>query len=227
VTDPKVNEDTPDNNENPPDEEGEEEELNVDAPSPEDTPNPKEPWQRTEIMKNSLEMLTKLFPTKKPSVLELVLKRCGDDLIKAIEEIVPKTAGRFEGFDDSKKTQFEKLRATIEEANEKSAFKPVGPRFNSTQEVFLPFSPSISTALFALSTPSLNIGCSLGNFPMPPTFHLPGNHFNMVSHLPTCPSDLLFHVPGSSRDVHVVGNLHRVKDVLYPTDLSHHRMDHK
>ncbi|KAK6634109.1 hypothetical protein RUM44_004717 [Polyplax serrata] len=47
--------------------------------------------KRTESLENSLEMLTKLFPNKKRSVLELVLKRCGDDLIKAIEEIVPKT----------------------------------------------------------------------------------------------------------------------------------------
>ena len=35
-------------------------------------------------------MLTRLFPNKKRSVLELVLRRCGDDLLKAIEEIVPK-----------------------------------------------------------------------------------------------------------------------------------------
>jgi len=35
-------------------------------------------------------MLTRLFPNKKRSVLELVLRRCGDDLLKAIEEIVPR-----------------------------------------------------------------------------------------------------------------------------------------
>lgn len=33
----------------------------------------------------SIEMLTKLFPNKKRSVLELVLKRCNHDLLKAIE----------------------------------------------------------------------------------------------------------------------------------------------
>jgi hypothetical protein len=45
---------------------------------------------KTTLSPNSLEMLTRLFPNKKRSVLELVLRRCGDDLLKAIEEIVPK-----------------------------------------------------------------------------------------------------------------------------------------
>ncbi|XP_049782571.1 doublesex- and mab-3-related transcription factor A2-like [Schistocerca cancellata] len=37
----------------------------------------------------SLDLLAKLFPHKKRSVLELVLRRCGDDLVKAIEQCVP------------------------------------------------------------------------------------------------------------------------------------------
>jgi hypothetical protein len=45
---------------------------------------------KTTLSPNSLEMLTRLFPNKKRSVLELVLRRCGDDLLKAIEEIVPR-----------------------------------------------------------------------------------------------------------------------------------------
>lgn len=45
---------------------------------------------KTSLSPNSLEMLSRLFPNKKRSVLELVLRRCGDDLLKAIEEIVPK-----------------------------------------------------------------------------------------------------------------------------------------
>lgn len=57
--------------------------------------------KRTEILENSLDMLTKLFPNKKRSVLELVLKRCDDDLIKAIEEIVPKTIDRSDKADSS------------------------------------------------------------------------------------------------------------------------------
>uniref|UniRef100_A0A8D9E853 Doublesex- and mab-3-related transcription factor A2 n=1 Tax=Cacopsylla melanoneura TaxID=428564 RepID=A0A8D9E853_9HEMI len=38
---------------------------------------------------SSLDLLVRLFPEKKKSVLELVLKRCGDDLLKAIEQCVP------------------------------------------------------------------------------------------------------------------------------------------
>lgn len=37
---------------------------------------------------SSLEMLSRVFPHKKRSVLELVLQRCGDDLLKAIEHFV-------------------------------------------------------------------------------------------------------------------------------------------
>lgn len=213
----------------------EDEDVNVDVQTSDDEQREqldvKQPWHRQDVLECSLEMLVKLFPTKKRSVLELVLKRCGDDLIKAIEEIVPKTAGKLGAVSaDGGHREFQKLKATIDAADGKSAFRPVGPRGRvsappAPPELFLPFGPSISTALFALSAPSLNIGCSLGNFPLPPTFH--GiNHFNMVSHLPTCPSDLLVHVPGPSRgDVHVLSNvssLHRVKDVLYPTDLSSH-----
>lgn len=224
VTDPKL---TPEKPEEPKPAQIDDDETPIDVQTTEDD----EPKTRKEVMEYSLEMLAKLFPNKKRSVLELVLKRCGDDLIKAIEEIVPKTAGKINELNPEagQKEQFEKLKATIDAADEKSAFRPVGPRgrLPPMPEVFLPFSPSISTALFALSAPSFNIGCSLGNFPLPPTF----NHFNMVSHLPNCPSDLLLHVPGPSRgDVHVLSNvssLHRVKDVLYPTDLSSHAHDNK
>lgn len=43
----------------------------------------------SEIPSTALEMLSKLFPEKKKSVLELVLRRCGDDLLKAIEQCNP------------------------------------------------------------------------------------------------------------------------------------------
>lgn len=37
----------------------------------------------------SLDLLCRLFPEKKRSVLELVLRRCEHDLLKAIEHCVP------------------------------------------------------------------------------------------------------------------------------------------
>lgn len=46
-----------------------------------------------EIPTTALEMLSKLFPEKKKSVLELVLRRCGDDLLKAIEQCNPLREG--------------------------------------------------------------------------------------------------------------------------------------
>ncbi|XP_046391811.1 doublesex- and mab-3-related transcription factor dmd-4 [Ischnura elegans] len=42
---------------------------------------------------SSLEVLSKVFPAKKRSVLELVLQRCGDDLLKAIQHFVESAAG--------------------------------------------------------------------------------------------------------------------------------------
>uniref|UniRef100_A0A182JSP2 DM domain-containing protein n=1 Tax=Anopheles christyi TaxID=43041 RepID=A0A182JSP2_9DIPT len=38
------------------------------------------------VSQNALDMLTKLFPHRKRSVLELILKRCDSDLLKAIEQ---------------------------------------------------------------------------------------------------------------------------------------------
>ncbi|KAI4461633.1 doublesex and mab-3 related transcription factor dmrt [Holotrichia oblita] len=60
----------------------------------------------------SIDMLCKLFPNKKRAVLELVLKRCNHDLLKAIEHF---------NMSNSKKSSAEEKR--IEE--HVSAFKPV------------------------------------------------------------------------------------------------------
>ncbi|XP_066993569.2 doublesex- and mab-3-related transcription factor A2 [Anabrus simplex] len=55
------------------------------------SPTPARPITKSPtVTPASLEMLTRLFPQKKRSVLELVLRRCGDDLLKAIEQCVPR-----------------------------------------------------------------------------------------------------------------------------------------
>lgn len=41
------------------------------------------------VSQASLELLVRLFPAKKRSVLELVLRRCGHDLLQAIELCAP------------------------------------------------------------------------------------------------------------------------------------------
>ncbi|XP_050070823.1 doublesex- and mab-3-related transcription factor dmd-4 [Anopheles maculipalpis] len=46
---------------------------------------PKAPGNVT-VSQNALDMLAKLFPHRKRSVLELILKRCDSDLLKAIEQ---------------------------------------------------------------------------------------------------------------------------------------------
>lgn len=42
-----------------------------------------------QVPPGSLDLLCRLFPEKKRSVLELVLRRCEHDLLKAIEHCVP------------------------------------------------------------------------------------------------------------------------------------------
>lgn len=52
-----------------------------------------------EVPSTALDILSKLFPEKKKSVLELVLRRCGDDLLKAIEQCNPQKSAEFNYFD--------------------------------------------------------------------------------------------------------------------------------
>lgn len=54
------------------------------------SPEEAEGGEPRQVAAASLDLLAKLFPHKKRSVLELVLRRCGDDLVKAIEQCVPR-----------------------------------------------------------------------------------------------------------------------------------------
>lgn len=62
---------------------------------PEEKHNPTATSQTTSettkgvVPPGSLDLLCRLFPEKKRSVLELVLRRCEHDLLKAIEQCVP------------------------------------------------------------------------------------------------------------------------------------------
>ncbi|KAE8741267.1 hypothetical protein FOCC_FOCC013189 [Frankliniella occidentalis] len=60
------------------------------APSP--PPLPPAAPARPAPTASSLDLLARLFPTKKRSVLELVLRRCEDDLLRAIEHFAPGSA---------------------------------------------------------------------------------------------------------------------------------------
>lgn len=72
---------------------------------------PKEQTQEDIVVSSaSLDMLSKLFPHKKRAVLELVLKRCNHDLLRAIEH-----------FNNSNATKISEVKEEIG-----SAFRPVG-----------------------------------------------------------------------------------------------------
>lgn len=77
-----------------------------------------------QISQQSIDMLCKLFPNKKRSVLELVLKRCNHDLLKAIEHFNMNPNKSTNAIHDDADDQEE------DDDNEKSieitsAFKPV------------------------------------------------------------------------------------------------------
>ncbi|CAG9769819.1 unnamed protein product [Ceutorhynchus assimilis] len=99
----------------------------------------------------SVEMLSKLFPNKKRTVLELVLKRCNHDLLKAIEHFnltKHKSAMLCGNESDSSSTK--------DEPSSSSAFKPVsnfpkGPQKPSSSYVGMHTAtvPMISSEVFS------------------------------------------------------------------------------
>ncbi|XP_058984470.1 doublesex- and mab-3-related transcription factor A2-like [Musca domestica] len=72
-----------------------------------------------QVSQNAIEMLMQIFPQRKRSVLELILKRCDSDLIKAIENI----SSNFREHKDIREMDAGLLNRS--EPGMKSAFKPV------------------------------------------------------------------------------------------------------
>lgn len=76
-----------------------------------------------------LEMLRKLFPGKKRSVLELVLRRCNHDLLRAVEHFNATRDQRDKIPGISTSSGYEASVSSSEEVESRwSAFRPVGPR---------------------------------------------------------------------------------------------------
>ncbi|CAH1155909.1 unnamed protein product [Phaedon cochleariae] len=80
----------------------------------------------------SIDMLSQLFPNKKRSVLELVLKRCNHNLLQAIEH-----------FNESTKPTTEPSNNTPQE-DPASAFRPVTNMTKSSKPLMIPHQSSIS-----------------------------------------------------------------------------------
>lgn len=96
--------------------------MQITSPEPEKQEIPTETPSQSEIQEvsvspASIEMLCKLFPNKKRAVLELVLKRCNHDLLKAIEHFNMSNAKV--DLEDEKKVE------------PNSAFKPVHSKIKS------------------------------------------------------------------------------------------------
>ncbi|CAH0555456.1 unnamed protein product [Brassicogethes aeneus] len=103
---------------------------------------PQETMEEILVSPASLEMLGKLFPNKKRSVLELVLKRCNHDLLKAIEHF---------NLAPNKSENDSDASATKEEPTSSSAFKPVGSTSSKLLSKPLP-SPHVGSSSFISSS---------------------------------------------------------------------------
>lgn len=92
--------------------------MQVTSPEPDEDKQSVSQEQPDEVLVSpaSIDMLSKLFPNKKRSVLELVLKRCNHDLLKAIEHF---------NLNNAKAGSSTESESDSKEENS-SAFKPVG-----------------------------------------------------------------------------------------------------
>ncbi|KAJ8945115.1 hypothetical protein NQ318_001580 [Aromia moschata] len=97
--------------------------MQVTSPEPDssdstsETPlHPEQNHEEILVSPASIEMLSKLFPNKKRAVLELVLKRCNHDLLKAIEHFNVSNGQKPDALPDVDGTKDESA----------SAFKPIG-----------------------------------------------------------------------------------------------------
>ncbi|XP_061393354.1 doublesex- and mab-3-related transcription factor A2 [Musca vetustissima] len=95
------------------------------------------------VSQNAIEMLMQIFPHRKRSVLELILKRCDSDLIKAIENI----SGNFHDHKDLREMDGGRLHRN--EMGIKSAFKPV---YSSAGNVHSQSALNLSSNICATAT---------------------------------------------------------------------------
>ncbi|XP_076266461.1 doublesex- and mab-3-related transcription factor dmd-4-like [Rhynchophorus ferrugineus] len=112
------------------------------APPPTDKTVPEPDKADIAISPGSVEMLSKLFPNKKRTVLELVLKRCNHDLLKAIEHFNMNTSSKSSCGNDSDSS------STKDEPS--SAFKPV------STSAKLPTKPPIYPGLHTATVPMIS-----------------------------------------------------------------------
>lgn len=94
------------------------------------TPTPPSP---AVVSQSAIDMLAQLFPHRKRSVLELILKRCDLDLVRAIESVTPAISSTL-----TKATTTATASTTIDATTAvktmpiRSAFKPVTAELVST-----------------------------------------------------------------------------------------------
>lgn len=84
------------------------------------------PALESKVSENAIDMLTQIFPQRKRTVLELILKRCDSDLIKAIENI----SSNFRDHKDLRELDVK----TQGDHGIRSAFKPVYSSGNSVSQ---------------------------------------------------------------------------------------------
>ncbi|XP_075147860.1 doublesex-Mab related 93B [Haematobia irritans] len=100
------------------------------------------------VSENALDMLMQIFPQRKRTVLELILKRCDSDLIKAIENI---------SMNLNQKRDLREMdigsTSTSDQGSMKSAFKPVYSSGNMHSKSALNLSNGLCASLPTTSYP--------------------------------------------------------------------------
>lgn len=111
---------------------------------------------------NAIDILTRVFPSHKRSVLELVLQGCGRDVVQAIEQILNNKAGSEESWAADKALQGAQLPPS-------SAAPPTRPLLPgamtlSTRSAFSPLQPNAPH--FGADPSSYPLGAPLGLNPL-------------------------------------------------------------
>ncbi|XP_059473380.1 doublesex- and mab-3-related transcription factor dmd-4 [Neocloeon triangulifer] len=123
--------------------------------------------QQDELRLSSLETLSRVFPHKKRAVLELVLRRCGHDLLRAIEHFVRRTENSVPASGPVSPTP-----------SPRSAFSPLAAESPPAAHQNLPF--------LAPPPPPLLFGESPFLGPLPPLLLPPTYRAALACYLPGC-----------------------------------------
>ncbi|XP_068152618.1 doublesex- and mab-3-related transcription factor A2 [Drosophila tropicalis] len=145
--------------------------------------------RRENVSQTAIDMLAQLFPQRKRSVLELVLKRCDLDLIRAIENVSPTAQG------SSASLQIPEPPPPIQalqlvQPSRSSAFRPVIAEQYPGKAPMMELKPTASTSTSSSSILGSSSLCAYPKWFVPLSFPVTMGHLSNLAPrctLPNCP----------------------------------------